>query len=346
MGGYRYISRLAAGPLDIVGDIHGEHGVLLRLLRRLGYRGRDGHPDGRTLVFVGDLIDRGPDSVAVVQEVQALVEAGHAQAILGNHELNLLVGDRKDGNGWFWPEAEDHDQHRGRYRDITRPSKAERAEITAFLETLPVALEREDFRVVHACWHASSVTRLREETQPLVPFYNDCLERLEAELVSSGLLARAAAEREQWEELLHDEGARPPLLPNIAALETFRQCRHPLKTLTSGLESDAPRPFYAGGKWRMNQRLPWWEEYRDSQSVAFGHYWRSPSAAQPTAKSPDADLFRGTPPAAWLGPTQKAMCVDWSVGIRYRERLENPEGPFRGRLGALRWPERAVVWAT
>ena len=79
------IQPLPAGSLDIVGDIHGEYGALCSLLDHLGYDQQGHHPDGRTLVFVGDFCDRGPDSPAVLARVQALVESGRAAAVLGNH---------------------------------------------------------------------------------------------------------------------------------------------------------------------------------------------------------------------------------------------------------------------
>ncbi|MGW1539849.1 polynucleotide kinase-phosphatase [Streptomyces sp. NPDC002309] len=73
------------GPFDIVGDIHGCAAELEALLGRLGYA--DGvHPDGRTAVFVGDLVDRGPDSPGVLRRVMAMVKSGNALCVPGNHE--------------------------------------------------------------------------------------------------------------------------------------------------------------------------------------------------------------------------------------------------------------------
>jgi len=64
--------------------------------------GQGNHAQGRRLVFVGDLVDRGPDSVSIVEFVRKIVSAGKAQMVLGNHEMNLLRGERKHGNHWFW----------------------------------------------------------------------------------------------------------------------------------------------------------------------------------------------------------------------------------------------------
>jgi polynucleotide kinase-phosphatase len=81
--------RELTGPFDIIGDVHGCHAELVTLLARLGYDGVH-HPQGRTAVFVGDLVDRGPDSPAVVRLVSSMVAAGTALCVSGNHEAKLL----------------------------------------------------------------------------------------------------------------------------------------------------------------------------------------------------------------------------------------------------------------
>lgn len=91
------IQTLPAGALDIIGGIHGEHEALVGLLRHLGYDAQGRHPQHRTLVFVGDFCDRGPNSPAVLALVQKLVESGRAVAVLGNHEINLLREEAKEG---------------------------------------------------------------------------------------------------------------------------------------------------------------------------------------------------------------------------------------------------------
>ena len=134
------VQTLPSGPLDIVGDIHGEIDALQQLLEHLGY-GPDGqHSQGRTLVFVGDYCDRGPDSPAVLARIAQLHAAGRAVAVLGNHEINLLRDDAKDGSGWFFEERVERDEDK--YAPFARPGSAERAAIRTFLAPLPVALER------------------------------------------------------------------------------------------------------------------------------------------------------------------------------------------------------------
>src|SRR4029453_7092005 len=81
------------GPFDIIGDVHGCHTELVELLTRLGYTVRDDgaeHPAGRTAVFVGDLVDRGPASRAVLRVVRGMGAAGTALCVAGNHEEKLL----------------------------------------------------------------------------------------------------------------------------------------------------------------------------------------------------------------------------------------------------------------
>ena len=77
----------------IMGDIHGHGEPLKRLRHRLGYTEIDGvwrHPTRKAL-FLGDYIDRGPEQLEVVRVVRAMVEAGEALAIMGNHEFNAVA---------------------------------------------------------------------------------------------------------------------------------------------------------------------------------------------------------------------------------------------------------------
>ena len=83
------------GPFDIIGDVHGCFDELAVLLGELGYQIRpDGsgaaHPDGRRAFFVGDLVDRGPATPAVLRLVMGMVDDGDALCIPGNHEAKLL----------------------------------------------------------------------------------------------------------------------------------------------------------------------------------------------------------------------------------------------------------------
>jgi protein phosphatase len=81
------------GPFDIIGDVHGCFDELTELLGQLGYNltaNPPSHPEGRRLVFVGDLVDRGPNTPAVLKLVMDLVAAGLALCIPGNHDVKLV----------------------------------------------------------------------------------------------------------------------------------------------------------------------------------------------------------------------------------------------------------------
>lgn len=82
------------GPFDIIGDVHGCGDELEKLLALLGYAPQPGggyaHPAGRKLVFVGDLVDRGPRVPEVVRLVMETVKAGHAFCVPGNHDIKFM----------------------------------------------------------------------------------------------------------------------------------------------------------------------------------------------------------------------------------------------------------------
>ncbi|MDQ1083439.1 MULTISPECIES: polynucleotide kinase-phosphatase [Microbacterium] len=87
------------GPFDAIGDVHGCRVELETLLTKLGYdlvRDEAGrpvdavHPEGRRVVFLGDLVDRGPDAAGVLRLAMGMVAAGHALAVPGNHEAKLV----------------------------------------------------------------------------------------------------------------------------------------------------------------------------------------------------------------------------------------------------------------
>jgi len=81
------------GPFDIVGDVHGCLTELIDLLSELGYTVEDGRVrprEDRKLVFVGDLVDRGPDSVGVLRLAMDAVENAGAIIVPGNHDEKLV----------------------------------------------------------------------------------------------------------------------------------------------------------------------------------------------------------------------------------------------------------------
>ena len=91
--------RRETGPFDVIGDVHGCRLELEALLGALGYAiSRDDadrpigarHPSGRTVVLLGDLADRGPDTPGVFRLVMGMAAAGSGFSVLGNHDDKLL----------------------------------------------------------------------------------------------------------------------------------------------------------------------------------------------------------------------------------------------------------------
>lgn len=231
------------GPVDVVGDVHGEIAALRNLLRILGHSERSEHPEGRRLVFLGDLTDRGPDSPAVVAAVRQLVETGAAQCVLGNHDLNLLLGHEKYDNDWFFGRpfhAED-----GTLVPQVLADDRIRRETLEFFRTLPLVLVRDDLRVVHACWRAEMVELARAATD-VRDLYHDHRRRIDALLAGQNI-------HEVDRELAHQNG-------------------NPVKVLTSGPERRIATPRYTSGKLRNEERVPWWETYDAQPLCVFGHY--------------------------------------------------------------------------
>ncbi len=135
------------GPFDLIGDVHGCIDELRALLVTLGYAaGADGiwaHPEGRRALFLGDLVDRGPDSPAVLRLVMDMVRAGNALCIPGNHDDRLLRKLRGRDIQLTHGLAETVAQ-----LDATTP--AFREEVTAFLDSLVSHYVMHDSKLVVA----------------------------------------------------------------------------------------------------------------------------------------------------------------------------------------------------
>ena len=308
------VQRLFTGELDLIGDVHGGFAALQVLLRKLGYNSDGEHPSGRRLVFLGDLIDRCEDSPAVFELVSNLCAHELAQCVLGNHELNILIKEERQGAEWFWGGTRILKNHGGCLPYAPSTANQQQSFIK-FVSALPVALERDDLRVVHACWHNESINALRGKSHG---------------------------------GLVHDQ-INQQLLPLKKNAQTIvercliDQNDIPIKVVTSGLEKMAKSTFFAGGRPRKTERIPWWETYRDHQAVVFGHYWHSKSPLQRLSKipSPFPLHHRANTP---LGPRHNAWCIDFSNGHRNEEKIRRPWQPQTvAALAALRWPEQEVL---
>lgn len=165
---------------DLIGDVHGQAGLLERLLEQLGYvaagRGFKA-PAGRQAVFVGDLIDRGPQQLRVLEIVRAMMDAGDARVIMGNHELNAIgyVERKADGSGFLREHSpEKVAQHAEFLRQVGEGSAAHKEWVDWF-RILPLALDLGGVRVVHAWWHQPYVDAIERAHPGGSPIAQDFL---------------------------------------------------------------------------------------------------------------------------------------------------------------------------
>lgn len=124
--------------VDVVGDVHGLLDDLMALLEAAGWDVSTpvpSHPDDRFLLFLGDLVDRGPQSIEVLNYVRGIVAAGKGECLMGNHEVKLLK---------FIEQAHRHEGRWSSYANaetgmalMARPEK-ERKSLETFLRTRPL----------------------------------------------------------------------------------------------------------------------------------------------------------------------------------------------------------------
>ena len=149
---------------DIIGDIHGHASELKSLLSKMDYVNKDGyfqHPT-RKVIFVGDYIDRGPEIREALHIVKSMVDNDLAIALMGNHEYNCLcyhtIG--MDGEYLRKHSAKNNRQHQATL-DQFADHEEELKEYLDWMWTLPLWLEEENFRVVHACWSDLTIANLK-----------------------------------------------------------------------------------------------------------------------------------------------------------------------------------------
>jgi protein phosphatase len=177
--------RSLEGPFDIIGDVHGCADELQALLDRLGYgveltgsgekrRVRTSAPRGRRAFFVGDFVDRGPSSPDVLRIAMAMVEAGQAFAVIGNHDDRFLR----------WMRGNDVAMSHGLEGTVAQFSAESAhfcAAVRAFLEGLPYHAWLEAGRLAVA--HAGVRSEMLGRTSPRVRsfcLYGDSSGKLDA----------------------------------------------------------------------------------------------------------------------------------------------------------------------
>jgi hypothetical protein len=146
---------------DIIGDVHGYATLLKKLLKKLGYEKNDASYShtSKKAVFIGDFINRGPEVRETVQIVRSMVESGNAYAINGNHELNALIFYIRDkfGNPIMQKNITGFFNTQKSFVSYAEEWKNHRK----WMRTLPLFLEFDQLRVVHACWKDENIDYLK-----------------------------------------------------------------------------------------------------------------------------------------------------------------------------------------
>ncbi len=147
---------------DLVGDIHGCGDSLIELIEKLGYTRRNGSYEysnqrqPRQLVFLGDILDRGPKIRESIHIVREMVDHGSAQIVMGNHEYNALGYTTLAPSGGGKDYLRAHNANHTRLIQETLDQFANHprdwSDTLAWLYEWPLFLEFEHFRVIHACW--------------------------------------------------------------------------------------------------------------------------------------------------------------------------------------------------
>ncbi len=279
---------------DIIPDIHGHADKLEKALEQLGYRRlrgvwRHSNPK-RQCLFLGDFIDRGPDNAAVIRIVRNMIDAGSAQAIMGNHELNAIhfhTNNPETGQPLRPWTGKNLRQHQSFIKEFPAGGSAA-AKAINWMQSLPLFLDLPHFRLVHACWAQDKIDQL-------------------AAITKEGVLN----ERQFFQ-----------------AADPSHALNDLVETIAKGPEATLPESYFMtdkDGNNRREVRVKWWQAGgqswadvamsvpdlsqlpeseppeavqalaypTDAKPVFFGHYWM---VGTPTLQAPNA------------------LCLDYSAG--------------------------------
>ncbi len=278
---------------DIIGDIHGYADKLEDLLLKLGYKFESGfyqHQD-RQAVFVGDFIDRGTQNRRVIEIVRAMVEYGTALAVMGNHEYNAICyHTRKSKTDWLRPHSMSKFRQHQNFLKEYPLGQDDTNEVIDWFKTLPLFIETEDFRLIHACWDEDSIAKAK-------PYLNE--------------------NNSLNHEFFVESATNDTELFNI------------IERLLKGVEVKLPATYSfkdKDGKERFDIRVKWWGETTASyQELAFGY--GDVVQTFPDEPPPDSSIipfYATTNPPIFFGhywmvgtpdlQQDNVCCVDYSAG--------------------------------
>jgi hypothetical protein len=308
---------------DVIGDVHGCADKLEGLLRELGYAEREGaymyteSDEERQAIFVGDLIDRGPQQVKTLELVRSMVEAGSAQIVMGNHEFNAVsyaTPDPEEPGAYMRPHnKKNRKQHQAFLDQISEDTYADWIE---WFRTLPLWLDLDGIQVVHACWNADQIEKVRGWVPPGTPMSTEFIVRAnrkgspEHQAIEVLLKGPELSLAEHGQPGFKGKGGH---VRHEARIRWWNGDGRTLRYLAeippdARTEHDATYPVLPDDPVRMKTA----HEYRETKPVFYGHCWRR------------------WPPRRGEDWTSNTVCVDFSA-------------VNDGHLVAYRWDEGAEI---
>lgn len=254
---------------DIIGDIHGNYDLLVKLLKKLDYQQNNdsfSHPN-RKVIFMGDFINRGNKIRATVQLIKKMVESGNAFCILGNHELNAILYATLDKSG------KSLQKRLPRYKmpllktlEEYKKFPVEFDEAVKWFRSLPLFLDFGNLRIVHGAWNENHIQTFKqfmgEETHLRKRFLKTYLTTRQLSDAVDGLI--------RGEELL--------LPKDLLLKDEF-------------------------GITRRSFRIKWWEPVNGKtfNDVAFGNRFKLPAYTIPKEIIPIISSYPDNAPPVFIG---------------------------------------------
>jgi hypothetical protein len=295
---------------DIIGDVHGCADKLMGLLELLGYSVKDGayrHSE-RQAIFVGDLIDRGPQQVETIEVVRAMIDAGTAQIVMGNHEFNAIsfATPNPEIPGEFVRRHSDRNYRQTEeFLEQVQLKPGMYLDAIEWFKTFPLSLDLGSIRIVHACWYDQAIEAVKQWIDPGAPMSTEFVvaanqkgtpqhEAIEVLLKGPELDLKRYGQAGFFDKDGHlRRGARIRWWDSSAA--TLRQ----LAEIPGDANSEHGKPYPKLPKTECTEEMAY--EYHGDLPVFFGHYWRTgkPNLAGEKTVCVDYSAVKGGPLVAY-----------------------------------------------
>ena len=275
---------------DLIGDIHGHFNEVQELVKKLGYKLKDGnyfHSENRKIIFVGDYIDRGKNQKKVLDFVKKLVDDNCAIALMGNHEFNAICYSTMINGEYIRSHSDKNTYQHKAFLDEFPFGSNEYLDMIKWFKSLPIYFKDDGINVIHAAWIDSEIdkiTPLLSENNTinntiLYHFYNksyvyNCIETLLKGVEIS------LPDDFSW----HDKDG---VSRTTMRLNWFKQYNGNVITYKEGALSIPSHVDLPNEKISISLK-----PYLNKEVVFFGHYWMT-----------------GKPEIQ----TNKACCLDFSV---------------------------------